>query len=343
MLLSYLSVFISPSKFWPLAFFGLAYPLFLVVNFLFLLLWIIKKKRIAILVVLALLLGWNYHKSYIQFAGKRQDTDVENLKVMSYNVRLFDRFDWDNNPDALNQVIHFIQQQQPEIICFQEFYINEQDSFNSEWLFDQLNATPYYHLNIKDISRNRTLVGLATFSTFPIVSQGTIGFPNSMNSTSFTDVKWREDTIRIFNIHLESIRLRKREQSFISNFDFKDEDEDLEELKEISIRLRNAFIARSKQVDILRRHIKDSPHEVIVCGDFNDTPISYTYQRLTRELRDAFMESGRGIGNSYRGRFPSYRIDYILHSKSLQARAFKTHRVAFSDHYPITSSVSRRD
>lgn len=104
-------------------------------------------------------------------------------------------------------------------------------------------------------------------------------------------------------------------------------------------RLNNAYIKRSKQVEIILSKIEQSPYPVLVCGDFNDTPVSYTYRKMTKELWDAFVESGNGTGSTYIGMFPFLRIDYILHSKELNAYQFETHSEELSDHHAISCII----
>jgi endonuclease/exonuclease/phosphatase family metal-dependent hydrolase len=89
--------------------------------------------------------------------------------------------------------------------------------------------------------------------------------------------------------------------------------------------------------------IEQSPYPVIICGDFNDTPSSYTYHQLSEGLIDAFKESGNGIGHTYGGALPSFRIDYILHDERFKSTRFNTIRSKFSDHYPITTSLKLQE
>jgi endonuclease/exonuclease/phosphatase family metal-dependent hydrolase len=112
------------------------------------------------------------------------------------------------------------------------------------------------------------------------------------------------------------------------------------EAKNISGRLKKAFIKRARQVDELNAYIRLSPYPVIICGDFNDTPVSYSYQKVRGDLEDSFMSSGTGIGNTYRGNFPSYRIDFIFHSKVITSTVYKTHQIDYSDHYPVSCELS---
>jgi endonuclease/exonuclease/phosphatase family metal-dependent hydrolase len=109
----------------------------------------------------------------------------------------------------------------------------------------------------------------------------------------------------------------------------------MKEIKDISFRLKDAFIRRAKQANILSKKITATPYPTIVCGDFNDTPVSYTYHKIKGNLNDAFMEAGSGIGNTYVGNFPSYRIDYFLYSNDFKVKNYKVPHIKLSDHYPI--------
>jgi endonuclease/exonuclease/phosphatase family metal-dependent hydrolase len=142
----------------------------------------------------------------------------------------------------------------------------------------------------------------------------------------------------VYNNHLQSIRLQKQNYAIFNKLNLREEKQ-LKEIKELSYQLRNAFIKRAEQVDVISRNIKESSYPVIVCGDFNDTPVSYTYHKMKGHLKDAYMESGAWAGNTYTGFFPSFRIDFIFYSSELESRAYNTHRVKFSDHYPVSCYI----
>jgi endonuclease/exonuclease/phosphatase family metal-dependent hydrolase len=135
------------------------------------------------------------------------------------------------------------------------------------------------------------------------------------------------------------VRFKKGNYDFIDTVTFSYSEKKLNEIRDISSRLRNAYIKRSRQVDLIAAHIRQCPYPVVVCGDFNDTPISYTYQQMRGKLLDAFMEAGAGPGNTYQGKIPSFRIDYILHSFDFKAVEFETIRINYSDHYPILAKL----
>lgn len=335
---SYLSIYISPEKIWVLAFFGLAYPFLLFVNTIFVAFWIYKKKKVFLLSLIAILLGWNYLSTYIQIPIKKQNKDSiespNSFKILSYNVRLFDLYNWNENENTSNQIFEFVNSEDLDLICFQEFFTNNAGELSEKTFSDNLNGKFYSHIHytIKNSNYN---YGIATFSKYPIVNRGVINFRNSSNSSIYTDVVINSDTVRIFNNHLQSIRFNKNNYTFITNSKALKDDERLKEIKDISFRLRDAFIKRASQADILSKHIQNSPYPVIVTGDFNDVPVSYTYRTMKQDLNDSFVEAGRGIGTTYMGKFPSFRIDFILHNDKIRCVDFDIPNVKLSDHYPV--------
>ena len=136
---------------------------------------------------------------------------------------------------------------------------------------------------------------------------------------------------------MQSIRFNKNNYSFITNSKALKDDERLKEIKDISFRLRDAFIKRASQAEIISKHIRNSPYPVVVCGDFNDVPVSYSYRTMKKNLNDSFVEAGKGIGTTYMGKFPSFRIDFIFHSKEIKCLNFDIPNVKLSDHFPVTS------
>jgi len=113
--------------------------------------------------------------------------------------------------------------------------------------------------------------------------------------------------------------------------------------KRIFYKFKTAFQKRALQVNIVSEHIKDSPYPVIVCGDFNDTPVSYTYHQISKNLNDAFSETGSGIGRTYANILPAFRIDYILYDDFFDSHNYIIHTIEISDHYPISCYFSKRE
>ena len=349
LLLSFLSPNLSPAMVWGPSFLGLAYPYILLLNGLFMIFWIVMKKREFFISFLAILLGWHtltryvslhpgaiFNAAYYRELTPEQRKEEGQLKVMSFNVRSFNQYQWAENPSAREDIIRMLQNEDPDILCLQEFYSSERGPFRSGDFFRSLSRTPHHHLLYR-ASRGRNKYGIAIFSHYPIVGKGEVEISGTRNICSFADIRTGNDTIRIYNMHLQSTRLNSRHYRFIDSLKFRYDNQQMEEIKDISLRLRDAFIIRAGQADRIAEHIGRCTHPMIVCGDFNDTPVSYSYHRISKGLGDAFVESGIGMGRTYDGKFPSFRIDYILCSKDLETLHFTRKKVRLSDHFPITA------
>lgn len=337
MIISSISVYISPEKLWFFAFIGLLFPFILIINILFLIFWLLTKRRYFFISLAVILLCWNNLGKFVQFTLFKGRTPVEAtyVKLLSYNVRLFNYYNWLKIKSAHQDILSCIEKEDAGVICIQEFLTLTNTSFSEDSIKMILHRTPYAYIHYTDVSSDNKSLGLATFSKYPIVNKGYIGFENSPNASIFTDIKIHDDTIRLYNCHLQSTHLQKDNYNFLDSMVLSYSNRHLGQLRDITSRLKNAYMKRAGQVKILSSHIRKSPYPTLVCGDFNDTPVSYTYSTLKDNLKDAYLESGTGIGNTYFGSFPSFRIDYILHSKTIGAFGFKTRRVKLSDHYPI--------
>ena len=347
LLLSYLAAYVSPATIWWLALFGLAYGSFLVINLLFVVFWLIRKsKRFRYSLILSLVGVWKIFGMYqVSFSSPETDSaqkEKGRLKVMSFNVRLFDLYNWFHSNDTRARIFSFLKEEQPDVICFQAFFTSERGKpffRNDDTLRNLLSA--YSHIEYTLTLHEGDHWGIATFSRYPIVNKQSVHFQKrGGNIFIYTDIKVGDDTVRVFNTHLESVRFRWEDYKFIKNLGNDEVEQD--EVKgglNILRRLKRAFVKRANQVQILHDTLDASPYPVILCGDFNDTPPSYTYHILADDLKDAFRESGSGFGKTYSGPFPSFRIDYIFHDKRINSYAYKTIHNELSDHYPISCWV----
>ncbi len=351
LLLSYLSARVSPEKFWILAFFGLSYPIFLVLNLLFIPYWIIRNIRTSLYSFIAIIIGYGFVSKYFQVAGKPiGDFKSEYLKVMSYNVKLFDLYncnkDWSYNFTNRNKIFDFINESQPDVLCLQEYFYDSENHFVTRDSLTSILKTKHYYEYFPFV-KNIHHYGIAMFSKYPIINSGFIIFKNiTHNSAIFSDIVVKTDTIRVYNAHLQSIKLNKEDFMFTSTDSEKNEDllnsEFAKDSKKMLQKLKSAYLLRANQAEMLHAHIRQSPYPVIVCGDFNDTPCSYATQLISKNLIDAFVSSGRGFGQTYNGKMPSFRIDYILHDKIFESRGYKTvNSLKASDHYPIYTYIKK--
>ncbi|MGQ8338075.1 endonuclease/exonuclease/phosphatase family protein [Sunxiuqinia sp. A32] len=330
-LLSYLSVHVSPENSWVLSFLGLAYPYLLFANVVFVLIWLFSKVKYAFISIIAIGIGYSNLHHYFQLSGK--STEEKGIVVSSYNVKNFQGIKNKKRTELSKEVYEYIQTVKPNILCFQEASLKSQSSFpkSGNPKSTKNEFFKYIHQSKKG--------GQITYSSFPIIDKKEIHFKESANMMIISDLKIDDDTIRLFNCHLESYRFSDADISSLDSISFEKQEESLKKVRYTGAKLKHAFIKRAEQADTLSQLIKLSPYKVILCGDFNDTPVSYTYHKVIGDLKDAFVESGSGVGNSYLGKLPSFRIDYILHSEDFDSYNFKVDKVQLSDHYPINCTL----
>jgi endonuclease/exonuclease/phosphatase family metal-dependent hydrolase len=147
-----------------------------------------------------------------------------------------------------------------------------------------------------------------------------------------------KDTFRIYNVHLQSIKLKQEEYAVFTN----DDGQTVEPPSTFRLlidKLRVAYPKRAEQARKVAEHVQTSPYPVIVCGDFNDTPMSYSYNQFDKFLKDSFRQSAFGIGSTYVGKVPAGRIDYIFHSEELHSADFSIQEKAYSDHRAISCKI----
>lgn len=342
LIFAYLGTWISPSIFWPFAFFGLIFPYLLILNFLFLLLWLIKWKKIAFISLITILIGFQqiYHSAPVfKIKSELNNKKGKDLKILSYNVRAFNLYAWMNDPNTDKGILNFIRSEHPDIICLQEFHFRNNSDSNSKKVLAFFKDTPYRHIQYIDENANSGF-GIATFSRYPIIKRGNLKFKNSNNLSIYTDILFHEDTIRVFNSHLQSVNFRQNNYHFIETGGKDHPEKNMKEIRDISSKLKTAYIKRANQTQKISALISKSLYPLIVCGDFNDTPVSYTYRKLSKNLSDAFLVAGKGRGNTYLGRIP-IRIDYIFYGKEFEATQFEKVEANLSDHYPIISILRK--
>ena len=347
---SYAASFVNPQHFWWLALFGLGYGIMLSVNTLFVIFWLIMRSRYYLLSLIVILSGiGKVFNIYEVHFFSHEPVHVENsfpVKVMSFNVRLFDLYNWMHNAESRKNIFKFLSKESPDIVSFQEYYTSDrtETDFNNNDTLKRILPALYSNVEYTSTFRNLDHWGIATFSKFPIINKKAVHFATEGgNIFIYSDIVIGTDTIRVFNTHLESIRFKAQDYKFIENLGSDVEQDDMKGGLGILSRLKSAFIKRSKQVDMLHQYISESPYPVILCGDFNDTPSSYTYSTISKGLKDAFRESGSGFGKSYAGIFPSFRIDYILHSDKFISSGYRTIHENLSDHYPISCWIDKQN
>lgn len=339
--------YINPGTYWIFAFFGLAYPIILFCNILFVLLWLILWKRYLFLSLIAILLGWNNLNALFPIRFKTPESSAGiKLNLLSYNVhRLYGKDMSAKNGETRSQVTEFLAGQKADIMFIQEFYATGEDYLMTLDKFTKsIHLEFYSFMNYRGLINKRKINAIAIFSKYPIVRTGHFKLNKGSLFAIFADVIINNDTVRLYNLHLESIRFGNEDYSFYSHLT--ESDPDIEELplkegsKRMLWKLRKAFIIRSSQINALTEHLAGCPYPVILGGDFNDTPSSYAYHQLSKTMNDSYIDSGDGFFEStYAGKFPSFRIDYILYSHHFKSVKYKKIDISLSDHYPITSTL----
>ncbi len=335
LLISYSALIIPPDKFWVPSFFGLAYPFIFSTNILFIVYWLVVKPKYSLLSIITVLLGFCFISRYFQLSGKKLDGD--NIKVISYNVRNFGGYETGNPIDNASKITAFLNEQNPKIICLQETRLRRNTIFNLRNVVQDLPTIKHYQY-----ASSSNNFGLVTMTSFPIVNMNEIRFEGSGNMAIYTDLLIGEDTIRVFNIHLQSYGINPNNYTIVESPRL-DEKKDLKEIRDMASKLRRAFQMRVTQVWQVRKRVDESPYPVIICGDFNDTPMSYAYQILRKNVNDAFIDSGKGFGRTYVGKLPSFRIDNIFYSDKFESYNFKTYDFKMSDHLPISTDLVLKD
>lgn len=333
--LSYLSVFIPPDKFWPAAFAGLLYPYLLIINFLFIIYYTFRKSKRLLLSLVIILIGYQHLFNFVQPVPNLKG-NTKGLKILTYNVHHFDK-DPSKKQPLKPGIIEYLKTANADIICLQEAQINKTGKFSPSGIRDAIPGIKHYQL-----AHSVSNAGPMTLSKFPIIMLGEIRFEHSANMVLFSDIVIRaKDTIRVYNCHFQSYRISPEDYSITDPERSGTNEQQLREAKLITKKMILAFSIRASQARTVYAHIKKCPYPVIVCGDFNDTPVSYTYHLAGNHLKDAFSDAGFGLSNTYNGILPSFRIDYVLYSPIYRAIYYRCERINLSDHFPVLAILEK--
>jgi endonuclease/exonuclease/phosphatase family metal-dependent hydrolase len=264
---------------------------------------------------------------------------------MSYNVRVFDLYNWTKNKESRNNIFSFIRNEAPDVICFQEYFNSSNKNYFP--VHDSLikhQSFKYHHIYYTN-NINGNSFGIATYSNFKIINKQNHTFEGTNNLFISSDILVKQDTVRILNCHLESIRLNQDDYNLMDSLSSVGEERRRTVMKGLLNRIQQAFVKRAVQAEKINSFINQSPYPVICSGDFNDTPNSYTYNKIASTLSDSYLTTNSFHGGTYYRFFPSFRIDFLLYSDEISCCDFKTINVELSDHKPIKGTyhiVSRK-
>lgn len=330
----------------------------LLANIVFIIIWLFSKKKLRLLYsLIVIILSWTMIRPLIGlnfFGSNKTDAASGDLKIMTWNVHLFDLGEWTKDETSKAKIIQLIQEENPDILCLEEFYWDKNNNTAPYTAIIQQLGYPYVAFSNENSFKKRRLTssagkhdiietGNAVFSKFPLRNEH--NYYLGRDNYKMLSVEVIVDSSHIFNlnvVHLTSVRFGEKELAYISEVQEKGVNaQDKDKSKSLLKKLMNAFAHRAllaNSVDSLKRFM-DYP--IIICGDFNDVPGSYAYETVKGDLADAFSKKGAGLGRTYRNIFPTLRIDYLLYDPSaLKAEGYLRRNVGLSDHFPVIANFS---
>jgi endonuclease/exonuclease/phosphatase family metal-dependent hydrolase len=321
-------MFINPNFILFPAYFGLAYPAILTVNILLAIIALFYSKKISLITFIVIFIGWNLPLKYISINfSEKHYNDGEKIRLLTYNVHNFRPFKEENyKPVYRDSIVAFANSKNFDIAVFQEFFSERpRDSMKNDSLILEMNY-PYYYSQKYRTKNNKqsNYDGLIIFSKYPIINKGFLFNEKNEKMAIYADIDINGNINRVYNIHLASIRLGYVFDSTQSKSLFK---------------IGKAFKVRGNEVVKLKNHISNSPYPVIIMGDFNDTPASFAYYQIKKNLNDAFLASNFYIGNTYFWKIPPIRIDHIFVNNNVRVLSYKILPLEYSDHYAVTANV----
>ncbi|MEZ4875293.1 MAG: endonuclease/exonuclease/phosphatase family protein [Flavobacteriaceae bacterium] len=318
LLVSFILPYLPPKTFPTLSVLSLAVSPLLLLNILFAGYWLLRFKKRFWISFIMLVLAYVHFNAFFEISSEGETSNyAKHVKVLSYNVRLFNAYEKKPNEQKVNEAIAaLLEKENPDVVCIQEYYAQNKADFS---------GYPFQFIHFKDSTHK---LGHAIFSKYPILQQGAFDFNKTYNNSLFADILVKEDTIRVYNLHLQSLGI-------LPTVDFIQE----KGTEIIKKKISETFVQQEKQVAAILSHKEQSPHPVIMAGDFNNTAFSYVYKQLKTGMKDAFQERGNGLGSSFYFNHYPLRIDFILVSEGFEVINFTTEENSFSDHKPIISSI----
>lgn len=344
---------------WPFGFFPLAAFYLFIILALFIVFWLFVKRGWALISLIAILITIKPLRHIIPFRVST-DFDVmgktDDIRVMSWNVAQFNLLTDKQKPEKRNDMLALINKYKPDIACFQEMVaadtlVNLNNPYYRKYSYytvfeysEKLNFPHYYfgYNYLNNFLRGQHF-GTIIFSRYPIINRQFLSFPPYDYNSDFqyADIVKDGDTIRIFNIHLQSLKFSEGNRAYI-DYPTLESEQDIKRSKSVISKFKHGFLRRQAQVNNVKREIDKSPYPVILCGDFNDVPNSYAYQTIEEDLQNAFAEKGAGLGRTFTGISPTLRIDNIFASPSFSVNQFVRVPVELSDHFPIIADLGKK-
>lgn len=327
-LLAYLAPLVNPSQIWIFAYFGLAYPILLFANIGFAVFWLLRKNRYALFSIGCIVVGLGHLGGFFNISSleKASDPDSE-MRILTFNIAALNNYSGKKGKreeSIRNSFEQFAKQiEQPDVLCLQE------------WKGEKMSKLIENTLGLPQRFRFQST---AIFAKYPILKGGEFTFDESTNSCVWADLKTPKGVVRIYSLHLQSNKLTLTAEKIATQGQINDE-ETWRNVRFVLSRYRKAVAIRARQAQQIADHIAKSPHPVILCGDFNDPPVSYVYNLLSKNLQDSFCKKGSGTGTTFAGSIPFLRIDYVMPDGHFKVLRHKVIHSRISDHYPVQAAV----
>lgn len=343
LLMTMLAWVVPPSKTTFFSYLGIGFPIILVVNVLFALFWILfRRKKFLLVNVVIFILCWKPISTYFPVHFKTSEVPTDCIKILSYNVRAFSyRKAADAQKDPM---FDYIKSMDADIICFQEFMAKPDDQRGNMISLSQVNKIfseyPYSkYINLGEY-HNKSGYGLACYSKFPITRAERLPLmENRYNGCVAFELEINGKKVLLMNNHLVTNGITGEDKELYRQLTTSHDRETLERVsRNMKARLGAAYRSREKDVNFIVDYIGKQQYDaLIVCGDFNDTPISYAYAKMKGDLTDAYANTGLGQGITYNANKFWFRIDYIMHSDEFESYNCEVGDKKYSDHYPVTT------
>ena len=291
---------------------SLGIPLLCLINLIFSFYWFLRFKWPFFLFFLVFAISFEAWQSLYQFKSKGIITS-KGLTVMSYNVRSFNRFDWIDTKEIPSLIFNYIEIVKPDVVCFQEYNKDQAPRFTS------------YSYKIFKPYVPKGKIGSCIISKYPLVNSKIISFKGSSNGGMQSDLVWKQDTLRLYNLHFESLKINSKDTLLSSDYS-----------KKIRSKIKNVFETQKQQVLKFNKLSESNKFPEIICTDLNNNAFSESYKNLSKNRLDTFKEKGQGFGSTYRFPYFPLRIDYIFTTSNITTLDYITHEVELSDHKPIS-------
>lgn len=353
MLLLYALPYSNQHYFWMLNLFALLFPYLCLLQLLFVFFWLLAKPKLSLLPILTLVFCAPLIRNTLGFhtPEKQQPANESGFRVATWNVHLFDFYE--NRGELDRKMLQKARELSADILCLQELVFSTDSASNMSlnqvrkrlgfrYIAAANDRAFGVHTNINTKNEKYFPFCVAILSQYPIIRwQKVQSLPEYNHTFLWADIAMGTDTLRVFNVHLQSMHFVKKDYDFIENIDRQDMEEVKRQGRNIIRKIKAANQLRAQQINDVRAEVLKSPYPVILTGDFNDVPNSYAYQTMRRELQDVFVEKGWGLGRTFQLLAPTLRIDFLFHAPSLSVQQFYLYDWPHSDHKPVAAVFAK--